>query len=119
MSVDTVKHEHKANLNNKDIVTWQSLIRDAESQISEAKTLIRKLQKSIRFFKKEAVAGTSFPSLGGSCAEGRVYVQKRITVQSRGGGEDSNELPAGKVARVHLAAKPCSHGRLDNSPLSL
>lgn len=62
MCVDTVNSEINANIDTKDSVSWDTLIRDAELRITDSKTQIKRLQKSIRFFKEQNSCGKAFPN---------------------------------------------------------
>ena len=63
MSIDTVNGETKANTDTKDKITWKVLIRDAELQISEAKTRIKRLQEAVCYFKEQDSCGKVFPNV--------------------------------------------------------
>ena len=66
MTQDKSRHESKANTDStrssKDI-SWECLIRDAETQIKAAQRRVADLQKSVRFFAKQRKSGIPFPVL--------------------------------------------------------
>ena len=57
MSCTSVNREEKTK---KDI-TWSHLIADSDAQIKAMSTRIKKLRKSIVFFKKQEASGVPFP----------------------------------------------------------
>ena len=71
MYLDTVNDENNSKQDSRDMLSWESLIKDAESQIRGARTKIARLEESIRFFKQQRVSRKPFPII----TEG-VFVQK-------------------------------------------
>lgn len=57
MPSHSVKGENKTN---KDI-TWDDLIRHSEAQMAQMSSQMKRLRKSIVFFKKEKELGVPFP----------------------------------------------------------
>lgn len=60
MSTDTGNQVKPARQVSQGI-SWERLIQDAESEIERGKARIVALQKSVRFFKKQATEGRAFP----------------------------------------------------------
>jgi hypothetical protein len=60
MSRDTVN----SKINPKRDTEWEALIERSEAEISACRERLRKLHKSLRFFKKQASSGTPFPLSG-------------------------------------------------------
>jgi hypothetical protein len=63
MPLDKVKENDAISIEDGLDITWNRLIKDAESEIKNCKDKISKLRKSIGFFKKQESLGLSFPSL--------------------------------------------------------
>lgn len=61
MSIDLSMAKNKRTETNRDSITWKVLIKDTETQISEAEMQIRRLRRSLRFFKKKDASGDTFP----------------------------------------------------------
>jgi len=57
MSRDNVQHEN----NTKIDVTWECLIEHSEAEIRSCREKIARLNKSIRFFRKQVEGGAAFP----------------------------------------------------------
>jgi hypothetical protein len=49
------------NQQSQEDIMWQKLIRASESRISQYKSEISKLHKSIKYFSKQIESGTPFP----------------------------------------------------------
>ena len=57
MSIDMSTSEQKTNQD----ITWQDAIDQSESEIRVYQARIKKLRKSLTFFKKKASSGEPFP----------------------------------------------------------
>ena len=58
MSVDSVKRKEEA----KEDISWAGLIKDSEAEIAACQAKIRRLRKSLIFFKKQEASGVGFPA---------------------------------------------------------